>query len=177
MCWVCHDSGRGEERRVSGCRVVVGCSWILLNNKTVVDPWSAILCSECRQCVVMFFITTATVHHLDWNELNATLAAGSSQTVPSAGEASGMRFFQTRKVCCVWFCVGKMCKDPTRSTLAAGLKGKFMPRCSLIWCSEPLSNDKTINVRQSMRNYRKDCPKINGHYRSKRWQGILDITL
>lgn len=66
-----------------GRRVVAGCSKILINNKAVVDPWSPVLCSECRQCVVMFLITTA-------NLLTVPLSARSGVLVPSAGDACGM---------------------------------------------------------------------------------------
>lgn len=72
----------GEERRVGGGRglglvVVVVCSEFLLNNKAVVDPWSPILCSECRQCVVMFFITTANLQlSMCWTEMSCVWLDG-----------------------------------------------------------------------------------------------------
>lgn len=56
-----HDSEREAKGGWVGGFRVVGYSEIFLNNKAVVDPWSPILGSECWQCVVMFFITTANL--------------------------------------------------------------------------------------------------------------------
>lgn len=78
MCRVGHDGGIGVEggrMQGGGGGAGGGMQWDLKNNKVVVDPCSPILCSECWQCVTMFFFTTG-----------ATPSALSSQTVPSAGK-------------------------------------------------------------------------------------------